>query len=143
MLAAQRRKNAAQPALSLSKGRQSRKLEGEEQAPKGRKNSFQTRRLLPLGVQIPPPSIPESQSHPDQHKSHRRYQQHQHRPVQRLLSILRSGSGASVAHRATLPQRGQSKKTKDSGDEHYAKRPGNRTHDPYKTVSFGCLSGSS
>jgi hypothetical protein len=65
-----------------------------------RLNYIQSLILLP----VPLPSIPESQSNPNQHKSHRRNQQHQHRPVQRLLPLFRRAARIRIAHRTTLAE---------------------------------------
>jgi hypothetical protein len=55
---------------------------------------------------IAPLSIPESQTKTKDHNSNRRKQQHEHRPVQRLLAFLRRAPGVSIAHRAALPKAG-------------------------------------
>src|SRR5208282_3247698 len=120
---------------------------GEGSKPEGAKKTFFHKllqdELLSPGVQVPPPSIAESQSHPHHHKSHRRNQQHQHRLVQRLLSLLGRGLRVRVAHSAALPECGQGESTKDGHDEQDGNRLENRPHSPQKTVSLSDLCRSS
>jgi len=58
-----------------------------------------------IRILIAPLSIPESQHSANHHNAHRGQQQHQHRAIQRLLTLLRSGPRIRIAHRATLPKR--------------------------------------
>ena len=63
-------------------------------------------------IQIPPPSIPESQRNANHHNPNRRKQQHQHRPIERPLALRRRALGIRVAHSAPLPKAGHSANTK-------------------------------